>query len=217
MRDLERMLRDIRREVELTRLMIGRDQFDDRVMEAIGKVPRHVFVAPELQRYAYDNGPLPIGHGQTISQPYIVALMSDLAGLSPDCRVLEVGTGCGYQTAVLAELAAEVYSVEIIPALAQSAAELLKKLGYSNVQARLADGYHGWPEYAPFDAILVTAAAPEIPQPLVDQLKPGGRLVIPLGRSDFGQELQLLEKDGAGRLKTTTVLPVAFVPLTRSR
>lgn len=217
MHDMQRMLRDIGREVELTRRLIGRDWLDERVMEAMEKVPRHVFVDPGMLPYAYDNGPLPIGYGQTISQPYIVALMTDLAGILPDSRVLEVGTGSGYQTAILAELAAEVYSIEIIPALAHSAAERLKTLGYRNIRTQLADGYHGWPEYAPFDAILVTAAAPELPQPLLDQLKAPGRLVIPVGVPFLGQELQLLEKDQRERISIRTVLSVAFVPLTRAR
>ncbi len=210
----ERMLRDIHSEVALTRRLIGRDRLKAEVLEAMRRVPRHEFVEPDMQSYAYRNGPLPIGHGQTISQPYIVALMTDLADLDTRSRVLEVGTGSGYQTAVLAELVAEVYSVEIIPALARRAAERLETLGYTNVHARLGDGYHGWPEQAPFDAILVTAAAREVPQPLIDQLRPGGRLVIPVGRSDFGQELLLLQKAEDGSVSRQEILPVAFVPLT---
>ncbi len=214
MHDDERMLRDIREEVEFTRRMIGRDRLSDQVLAAMRKVPRHAFVEPDMQPHAYDNGPLPIGHGQTISQPYIVALMTDLAGLGSESKVLEVGTGSGYQAAILAELVAEVYSIEIIPALAQRAAERLKALGYHNVHTRLGDGYHGWPEQAPFDAILVTAAAPMVPQPLIDQLKPGGRLVIPVGQPGFGQDLLWLEKTADGDVETHDILPVAFVPLT---
>lgn len=214
MHNYERMLKDIRAEVEITRRRIGRDRLDDAVLAAMRKVPRHAFVDADLQSHAYDNGPLPIGHGQTISQPYIVALMTDLADLTRESRVLEVGTGSGYQTAILAELVDQVYSIEIIPALAKRAAERLESLGYQNVHARLGDGYHGWPEQAPFDAILVTAAAPAVPQPLVDQLKPGGRLVIPVGQPGFGQDLLLIEKTEDGQTETSDILPVAFVPLT---
>ena len=210
----ERMLRDIHSEVALTRHLIGRERLKAEVLEAMQRVPRHEFVEPDMQPHAYINGPLPIGHGQTISQPYIVALMTDLAELDSRSRVLEVGTGSGYQAAVLAELVAEVYSVEIIPALARRAAERLQALGYTNVHTRLGDGYHGWPEQAPFDAILVTAAAREVPDPLIDQLRPGGRLVIPVGRPDFGQELLLLHKAEEGGVSRHEILPVAFVPLT---
>jgi len=216
MHDLERMLRDIEAEVAYTSRMIGRARLDQRVMAAMRKVPRHAFVSDELQGHAYDNGPLPIGQGQTISQPYIVALMTDLAGIQPDSRVLEVGTGCGYQTAVLAELAAEVYSIEIIAGLARSAAERLRQLGYRNVHLQQADGYHGWAEHAPYDAILVTAAAAEIPQPLIDQLKPGGRLVIPVGHPHYDQDLLLVTRDPDGTVQRRSILPVVFVPLTRS-
>ncbi len=214
MQDLKRMLQDIHAEVALTRRYIKRDKLDDAVLAAMRKVPRHAFVDAEMRRYAYDNGPLPIGHGQTISQPYIVALMTDLARPTRESRVLEVGTGCGYQTAVLAELAAEVYSIEIVPPLAELAAERLRRLGYQNVHLRTGDGYHGWPEHAPFDAILVTAAAPTVPPPLIEQLAAGGRLVIPVGEPAFGQELRLLEEGTDGELETHDILPVAFVPLT---
>ncbi len=210
----EQMLRDIRSEVALTRHLIGRDRLNANVLKAIQRVPRHEFVEPDMQSYAYNNGPLPIGHGQTISQPYIVALMTDLAALDARSRVLEVGTGSGYQAAVLAELVNDVYSVEVIPALARRAAERLDALGYRNVHTRLGDGYHGWPEQAPFDAILVTAAAREVPEPLIDQLRPGGRLVIPVGRPDFGQELLLLQKADDGSVSRHEILPVVFVPLT---
>jgi len=211
--DVERMLQDIRREVALTRHLIGCDRFDERVMEAMGKVPRHAFVDSEMQGYAYDNGPLPIGYGQTISQPYIVALMTHLAKISAVDRVLEIGTGCGYQTAVVAELAAEVYSIEIIPELASSSAKRLASLGYLQVQTRKADGYYGWAEHAPFDAILVTAAAPDIPPPLIQQLKPGGRLVIPVN-AGIAQRLQLVSKMADGTTVIRDILSVAFVPLT---
>ena len=214
MNEYERLLQDIRAEVDLTRRLIGRDEIHAPILEAMGRVPRHEFVEPDMRSYAYRNGPLPIGHGQTISQPYIVALMTDLAEPTNQSRILEVGTGSGYQSAILAELAAEVYSIEIIPALARRAAERLKTLGYDNIHTRLGDGYHGWPEQAPFDAILVTAAAPEVPEPLIEQLKPGGRLVIPVGHADFGQELLLLRKLEDGRIERREVLPVIFVPLT---
>ena len=208
------MLRDIEAEVELTRHLIGRDQLGADVLAAMQRVPRHDFVEPDMRRHAYINGPLPISHGQTISQPYIVALMTDLAEPSSKSRVLEIGTGSGYQTAILAELVAEVYSIEIIPDLARQAAARLDSLGYGNVHTRLGDGYHGWPEQAPFDAILVTAAGPAVPDPLVAQLAPGGRLVIPVGYPDSGQQLLLLRKSKDGLVTRHEILPVAFVPLT---
>ena len=208
------MLRDIEAEVQLTRHLIGRDRLGDDVLAAMRRVPRHDFVGPDMRCHAYINGPLPIDHGQTISQPYIVALMTDLAELSTESRVLEIGTGSGYQTAILAELAAEVYSIEIIPDLARQAAARLNSLGYGNVHTRMGDGYHGWPEQAPFDAILVTAAGPDVPEPLAAQLAPGGRLVIPVGYPDSGQQLLLLRKSADGALTRQEILPVAFVPLT---
>jgi protein-L-isoaspartate(D-aspartate) O-methyltransferase len=184
-----------------------------RVLEALRQVPRHLFLPPEQQAYAYEDRPLPIGHGQTISQPFIVALMTDLLDVQAGDRVLEVGTGSGYQAAVLAELASQVYTIEIIPDLAQSAGERLARL-YRNVEARAGDGYYGWPEAAPFDSIVVTAAASHIPPPLVQQLKPGGRMAIPVGSHFSVQQLVLVEKDEAGRVTTRQLLPVAFVPLT---
>jgi len=180
-------------------------------------VPRHRFVPGELRNRAYDNGPLPIGSGQTISQPYIVALMTELLRLSPDAVVLEVGTGSAYQTAVLSRLADRVFSIEIVPELARSAAARLQALGIGNAEVRVGDGYHGWPEHAPFDGIIVTAAASDIPPPLVEQLRPGARLVIPVGNAFGGQELLLLEKAGDGAVSRRVVLPVAFVPLTRAK
>ena len=184
-----------------------------RTMAALAAVPRHRFVPAGLAHDAYDNRPLPIGHGQTISQPFIVALMSDLAAVGPDDAVLEVGTGSGYQAAVLAQLARKVYSVEIVEPLGREAAARLSALGYANVEVTVGDGYRGRPDRAPFDAIVVTAGAPRVPQPLVDQLKPGGRLVIPVDGS-LGQELVLLVKRDDGTLARTVVLPVRFVPLT---
>lgn len=189
----------------------ARDVADRRVLAAMRTVPRHRFVPEGLRAEAYDDHPLPIGEGQTISQPYIVAIMSELLQLKGGERVLEVGTGSGYQAAVLAELAAEVYSIEILEPLARRATATLRALGYARVAVRAGDGYLGWPEAAPFDAIIVTAAPDHVPQPLVDQLKPGGRLVIPVG--DFYQELQRCVKAPQG-LRCTTVIPVRFVPLT---
>ncbi|MFA5123755.1 protein-L-isoaspartate(D-aspartate) O-methyltransferase [Zavarzinia sp.] len=215
--DHKAMLRDILEEVELTRYEIGKAALDARVMAAMAKVPRERFVGAYDRHRAFVNGPLPIGYGQTISQPYIVALMSDLLELMPDSVVLEVGTGSGYQSAVLAELVKHVYSIEIIGALASAADERLKELGYGNVTVRHGDGYHGWPELAPFDAIIVTAAAPYIPAPLVEQLKPGGRLVIPVGEPGGIQQLMLVEKRADGSVSSRSILMVAFVPLTRSQ
>jgi len=209
----EAMLREIAAQAIATARYTGRPAFDPRVMAALGRVPRHEFVPAAERPFAYVDGPLPIGHGQTISQPYIVALMSDLLRVEPDHVVLEVGTGCGYQAAVLAELALRVYSVEVIPELAEAAAARLRRLGYDNVEVRAADGYRGWPEHAPYDGIIVTAAAPEVPPPLVAQLKAGGRLVIPVGTGYFGQDLMVLDKTEAGGTELRVILPVAFVPL----
>jgi protein-L-isoaspartate(D-aspartate) O-methyltransferase len=181
------------------------------VLRAMRKVPRHEFVPPASRRAAYDDYPLPIGHGQTISQPYIVALMTELAGLTPKSRVLEIGTGSGYQAAVLAEMAAEVYTIEIIPELAQRAEHDLARLGYKNIHGRAGDGYLGWPEAAPFDAIVVTAAPGKIPPPLLAQLKVGGRLVIPVG--EWQQELMVVTRTAQGYAEET-VIPVRFVPMT---
>ncbi|MES9963685.1 MAG: protein-L-isoaspartate(D-aspartate) O-methyltransferase [Candidatus Sedimenticola sp. 20ELBAFRAG] len=214
MADLKQMLEEIRMEVDYTSRMIGRTAFDERVMDAMATVPRHAFVPPEMQSRAYINGPLPIGDGQTISQPYIVALMTDLLDPEPDHVILEVGTGSGYQAAVLSQLVSKVYSIEIIEKLSHQAAATLSALGYDNVVCRVADGYHGWDEFSPFDGIIVTAAAPSIPPPLVDQLKPGGKLVIPVGMAHFHQELMLVEKGESGEIGTRDVLGVAFVPLT---
>jgi protein-L-isoaspartate(D-aspartate) O-methyltransferase len=210
------MLADIASEVNYTRGMIGREALDERVMQAMGRVPRERFVPTEMRAAAFDNGPLPIGHGQTISQPYIVALMTDLLGTEPSDVVLEIGTGSGYQTAILAELCQHVYSVEVVEALGKAAAERLARLGYKNVSTRIGNGYQGWPEHAPYDRIVVTAAASHIPRPLIEQLKPGGRLVIPVGQPFSYQELILLNKDASGDTTTRSVLGVAFVPLVES-
>jgi len=189
---------------------------DPAVLRAMERVPRHRFVPVEYHYQAYADHPLPIGYGQTISQPYIVALMTQLLRLSPEDRVLEVGTGCGYQAAVLAEIVAEVYTVEIVPQLAEEAGRRLAELGYSNVHAREGDGYEGWPEHAPYDGIIVTAAALETPPPLIEQMADGGRLIIPVGASFGYQELWLLEKEGE-KVRRTSYGGVLFVPLTRAR
>jgi protein-L-isoaspartate(D-aspartate) O-methyltransferase len=194
----------------------GRPALSERVTAALLQVPRHAFVPEEQRPYAYVNRPLPIGHGQTISQPYIVALMTELAQPHPDHKVLEIGTGSGYQAAVMARLVRAVYSMEIIEPLGLAARERLQTLGYRNVEVRLGDGYHGWEEHAPYDAILVTAAASHIPPPLIRQLKPGGRMVIPVGAAFLVQQLMLVEKNADGTVSTRQILPVAFVPLTGS-
>jgi protein-L-isoaspartate(D-aspartate) O-methyltransferase len=188
--------------------------FDERVLRALREVERHRFVPESLQGEAYANQPLPIGHGQTISQPWIVALMTDLVAPQADDRVLEVGTGSGYQAAVLAKLVGQVYSIEIIEPLAGQAQERLAQLGFANVTTRLGDGYFGWEEQAPFDAIVVTAAASHVPPPLIAQLKPGGRMVIPVGGRFAVQSLLLVEKTAAGETVTRQVAAVRFVPLT---
>ncbi len=185
-----------------------------RVLEAMGKVPRHELVPAELRVAAYDNRPLAIGYGQTISQPYIVALMTDLLEVGGDSKVLEVGTGSGYQAAVLAEIVDKVYSLEIIPELALRAGRDLERLGYDNVISRQGDGYYGWKEHGPFDGIVVTAAASHIPPSLIHQLRPGGRLVIPVGGRFMTQELTLVEKTLEGQIVVRQLLPVVFVPLT---
>lgn len=192
----------------------GQNGFDERVLQALADVERHEFVPDRLHSQAYANHPLPIGHGQTISQPYIVALMTDLAAADEDDVVLEVGTGSGYQAAVLAKLVSQVYSIEIIEPLAEQAQQRLKRLGYENVTTRLGDGYFGWDEHAPFDAIVVTAAATHVPPPLIAQLKPGGRMVIPVGGRFTVQYLLLLEKTEAGEVLTRQITAVRFVPLT---
>lgn len=211
---MKRMLAEIDSEAEYTRSMTGRKRFSSRVMEAVGQVPREQFVPADLRSYAFDNGPLPIGQGQTISQPYIVALMTDLLNLQADHSVLEIGTGCGYQTAILSLLARHVYTIEVVPELGAASARRLQELGYPNITFQIGNGYAGWPEYAPFDAIIVTAAAAQVPQALIDQLAPGGRLVIPVGLPYMAQELVLVEKDEQEKIHTRDILGVAFVPMT---
>lgn len=209
----QRLLEEIREEAHLTRHYTGRDCFSERVMRAMYDVPRHKFVPLALRQSAYDNHPLPIGQGQTISQPYIVALMTDLLDIDKDHVVLEIGTGSGYQAAVLSLLARRVYTLEVLPELALKARERLAGLGYTNVEVESGDGYAGWPEHAPYDGIMVTAAAPYIPPALIEQLRSGGRMVIPLGEPGYTQELVLVTKDKRGRVARRNVLPVAFVPL----
>lgn len=207
------MLDDIETEAQYTRKMIGKNAFDPDVMAVMSKTPRNEFVPNAYLDAAFDNGPLPIGHGQTISQPYIVALMTDLLELEADHIVLEIGTGSGYQTAILSQLCKKVYTVEYIPVLADAANARLQRLGYHNIESMTGNGYDGWLEHAPYDGIIVTAAASHIPQPLIDQLKRGGRLIIPVGRPHLYQELMLVEKNEDGEVNIRQVLGVAFVPL----
>jgi protein-L-isoaspartate(D-aspartate) O-methyltransferase len=211
------MIAQIEAEARSTANYTGRSRFDSRVLAAIKRVPRHEFVPASEKDMAYLNIALPIGHGQTISQPYIVALMTDLLALEPDAVVLEIGTGSGYQAAVLAQMVRQVYSVEIIPAIAAKAKARFTRLGITNIEVRVGDGYYGWPEHAPFDGIVVTAAAPQIPPLLVEQLKPGSRLVIPLGRPLDRQDLTVAEKSEDNQLSLRSVLPVAFVPFQQRR
>lgn len=208
------MLECIEAECRYTRGYTGIQEFKPEVMAAIARVPREEFVPKSLKPWAYDNNPLPIGNGQTISQPYIVALMTDL--LCPDKGdvILEIGTGSGYQAAILSQLVEKVYTLEIVPALAVKAAQLLKKLGYENVEVLQGDASRGWSECAPYAGIIVTAAASHIPVALKEQLKPGGRLVIPVGRPYMPQNLLLIQKDNQGEFTTQNILPVAFVPFT---
>lgn len=212
-KNIKRMLDDIKSEIAFTQHLIGKNEFDSRVMKVMGSVPRDQFVPVDLKAYAFDNGPLSIGHGQTISQPYIVALMTDLLQLEKNHRVLEIGTGSGYQTAVLANLVEKVFTVELIKPLADAASKRLKDMNLHNIETHIGNGYEGWAEHAPYDAIIVTAAAANIPPALIEQLKPGGRLVIPVGLPYLPQELMLLEKDAQGNTETHDILGVAFVPL----
>ena len=207
------MIADIEAEVFYTRNMIGRDSLDQRVMDAMRKVPRDKFVPDNMKQHAFDNGPLPIGHAQTISQPYIVALMTDLLNPDKDDVILEIGTGSGYQTAVLSCLVKKVYSMEFIKELSKLATARLKSIGYQNIETCVGNGHKGWPENAPYDGIIVTAAASHIPEALVEQLKPGGNLVIPVGLPSLHQELMLVKKDHEGETQVSSVLGVAFVPL----
>jgi protein-L-isoaspartate(D-aspartate) O-methyltransferase len=208
-----RMVKDIAALTADTGAETGRHAINARVMAALEQVPRHEFVPPEQQHNAYENRPLPIGYGQTISQPYIVALMTDLMMVKPTDVVLEVGTGSGYQAAILARLARAVYTIEIVEPLGMQAQERLQRLGYKQVETKVGDGYYGWEAHAPYDAIIVTASASHVPPPLMRQLKPGGRMVIPVGAQFLTQYLLLIEKSEDGTVSTKQVLPVRFVPL----
>jgi len=216
-RQRRQMIADIEAGVAITHNLIGKDRLDKRVMTAMRQVHREEFVPPDLRHAAFRDGALPVGHGQTISQPYIVALMTDMLELNEDSIVLEIGTGTGYQAAILACLARQVYSIERVPELAQTAQQRLKELGYDNVETRCGDGYQGWPEKAPFDGIVVTAAAPFIPPALLEQLESGGRMAIPIGMPYMHQELMLVTKDRLGETHTSSLLGVAFVPLVEAK
>ncbi len=204
----------IEEDVRSTRFYLDREVLDDKVLQIMKDVPRHEFVPENKKQYAYENRPLSIGHGQTISQPYIVAIMTDLLDLSPDSRVLELGTGSGYQAAVLSGLVEQVFSIEIVEPLGLAAKKRLARLGYNNVTVKVGDGYYGWEEHAPFDAIIVTAAASHIPPPLSKQLKVGGKIIIPVGSQFMTQQLLLVTKIDDSRLVSKQILPVRFVPVT---
>ncbi len=212
-RERDDLLQTIADEARLTERWTGRGAFSAKVMRAMARVPREEFVPAHLRRYAYANEPLPIGEGQTISQPYIVALMTDLIDPSPDDVVLDIGTGSGYQAAVVSLLVRHVYGVEVLDTLAGAAAERLRRLGYANIEVRAGDGNAGWLEHAPYDGIIVAAAAPAVPAALIEQLRPGGVMVIPVGEHRRDQHLVRIVKDSAGRAHEHSVLPVAFVPL----
>lgn len=212
----DRLLAEIEANARETANWTGRPEFSEAVMAAMARVPRHDFVRPEDTVAAYVNRPQAIGFGQTISQPYIVALMTDLLDLDKTSRVLEIGTGSGYQTAVLAELAGKVFSIECVDKLAGPARDRLAKMGYKNIEVRSGDGFDGWEEKSPFGAIIVTAAPERIPEALIDQLAPGGRMVIPIGRAHQTQYLILVTRDAEGRISEQGGLPVAFVPMVRT-
>lgn len=214
---LEALLAEVEADIAALAPETGVERLSEAVRAAFLRVPREAFVPPGQRPHAYENRPLPIGHGQTISQPFIVALMSELAELGPGERVLEVGTGSGYQAALLAELGAEVYSIEILEPLGRRAETTLRELGYRDIRLRIGDGYAGWPEAAPFDAIVVTAGPDHLPAPLVDQLAPGGVMVIPLKLGFQDEQLTVLRRDAEGRVSERRILPVRFVPLLRER
>lgn len=213
----EELIEQIRDDVRTSSVVLGKSRLDDNVLKAMATVPRHEFVPEKHRHQSYRNRPLPIGYGQTISQPAIVAMMTDLLQLESTDKALEIGTGSGYQAAILAELVEQVFSIEIVPELAERAAVDLERTGYLNVTTREGDGYYGWEEEAPFDAIIVTAASDHIPPPLLKQLKPGGRMVIPVGSRFMVQHLVLVTKDGDDNIVTEQLLPVRFVPLTGQR
>ncbi len=214
--EISLLLDEVREEVRCTRDLTGRASLDERVYDALRRVPRHAFLPDDLRWAAYRNTALPIGYHQTISQPYVVALMTDLLEPKAGDAILEVGTGSGYQAAILSCLVRQVYSLEIVEELAIQARDRLQRLGFGNIEVRAGNGHHGWPEHAPYDSIIVTAAAPSVPVALIAQLKPGGTLVIPVGNRYTGQDLKVLRKDEAGGIEECSVLPVIFVPLTGS-
>ena len=213
---IDRLIKQIEQDIKNTATSTGRARFSDQVMTAIRKIKRDQFIPSAERANAYQNRPLPIGYSQTISQPYIVALMTDFLDTQSDHNVLEIGTGSGYQAAVLSGLVKDVYSIEVVPELAEKAQETLVSLGYNNVHISIGDGYNGWPDFAPYDGIIVTAAAPQIPIPLIDQLKPSGRMVIPVGDQWGTQMLMLVTKDGNGCVETQNILAVSFVPFVRN-
>ena len=213
-RQRERMVGIIEEDVIATSVYLDKKVLDSSVLQALNTVPRHKLVPASQKQYAYLNKPLAIGHGQTISQPYIVAIMTDLLGPHPEDKILEIGTGSGYQAAILSRMVLKVYTIEIIEALGKRARRDLEKLGYDNIQVRIGDGYYGWEQHAPYDGIVVTAAASHIPPSLIQQLKPGGRMIIPVGSRFLTQQLLLVIKDKEGKVTTRQILPVRFVPLT---
>ena len=208
------MLHEIQRDMQLTAVFTNKKQLNDNVANAILTIPRHKFVRPDDEDHAYENRPLRIGYGQTISQPYIVALMTELLQLNAGDKVLEIGTGSGYQAAILSSLVKSVYTIEIIEPLGKQAKMRFNRLGYKNITSKVADGYYGWQTVAPFDAIIVTAAASHVPAPLIQQLKVGGQMVIPVGSPFLTQQLMLVEKSNDGKVRSKQILPVSFVPLT---
>jgi protein-L-isoaspartate(D-aspartate) O-methyltransferase len=210
----QRLVKVIEQDVRDTSNYLDKKQLDTRVMAVLAQVPRHQFVPDDVRSRAYENRPLPIGYGQTISQPYIVAIMTDLIAPKAEHKALEIGTGSGYQAAVLSRLVDQVYTMEIVEPLGKQATERLKQLGYSNIEVSIADGYYGWETHAPFDIIIVTAAASHIPPPLIEQLKPGGKMIIPVGSRFMTQQLLLVDKDEEKEITIRQILPVRFVPLT---
>ena len=216
-KNLQRLLDEIEREYRFTRGMTGKAMLNPAVKQALSKIPRDKFVPRSVVDSAFANHPLPIGHGQTISQPYIVALMTDLLELTADDVVLEIGTGSGYQAAILSQLCRQVYTIEYVEALADSAKIRFEQLGYDNIEIKSGNGFYGWPEHAPYDAIIVTAAATQVPGPLLEQLRTGGRMVIPVGRQYSHQELKLISKNRQGDIDIKDILSVVFVPFQGER
>ena len=212
----QNMLTVIEDEVKATRRYLGKDTLDEKVMQAMAEVPRHEFVPEQLRPFSYSDGPLVIGHGQTISQPYMVAVMTDLLNIDKNHVILEIGTGSGYQAAILSRLAKKVYSVEVIPELSASASRIFQKLGYNNIELIIADGHDGYPKYAPYDGIIVTAAADAVPDELVAQLKPEAKLIIPVGMPHSTQDLLLVKKNHSGTVNSRFILAVSFVPLVKT-